>query len=102
MRTVAQYAEGRKIVAVTVDVGPLAGVSADALDFCAVETAKEMGLGEPRIKIQQVPVVFKCSCGREYQAVDPLEACPSCGGYGREIVSGMDVVIREVELEDTK
>lgn len=102
MRAVAEHAKGKKIRSVAVEVGALAGVSADALDFCIVETAREMGLGKPRITIRQTPVAFKCSCGQEYQTDDPLGGCPSCGNYTREIVSGMDVVIREVELESKR
>jgi len=101
MRTVAEHSGGRKILSVVVEVGPLAGVAVASLDFCIGEVSKEMGLGEPKITIREVPVKFKCECGAEYEATDPLDPCPSCGGYSRTILEGLDVVVREIEVEDS-
>jgi hydrogenase nickel incorporation protein HypA/HybF len=100
MRTVGEHAAGRKVLSVDVEVGPAAGVAVDALDFCIAEVAREMDFGEPRITIREVPAVLKCSCGKEYETSDLLEPCPSCGGYSREMKSGLDILIKEAVFED--
>ena len=101
-RVAAEVAAGRKVVSVTVQVGALAGVAPAALEFCLAEVARDAGLGEPEIVLENVPAAFECSCGATYAAEDPLEACPACGGYDRRITGGMDVVISQVELEEEK
>jgi len=98
-RAVAKQAGGRRVKSFIVEVGALAGVSIDALDFCVREVARDMGLGEPEVKIVLVPAEMKCACGVEYAAEDVLDPCPSCGGYQRQIVSGMDISIRDITLE---
>ena len=99
-RAVADHAGGKRVRSFTVEVGALAGVSVDALDFCVREVAKDVGLGEPDVTIVLVPAEMKCSCGIEYAAEDVLDPCPSCGGYQRHITSGMDISIRDIELEE--
>jgi len=99
-RAVAERAEGRRVASIDVEVGALSGVSADALDFCISEIAKAEGLGEPRVRISEAPAALKCECGEEYTTTDLLKECPSCGGYEREIISGMDIMIRACDLED--
>jgi len=96
----AREVRGRRITSMTVEVGALAGVSCDALDFCMTQVAIETGLGEPVVTIRESPAVFRCACGREYEAADITAPCPSCGGYERDLVSGADIVIREIEYED--
>lgn len=87
---------------VRIEVGELSGVLPDALDFCIREVARAEGLGEPEIIIEETRPVLKCSCGTQYQAQDILEGCPSCGGFDREVVSGMDVTIQEIRTEGGK
>ena len=95
-RAASEHTEGRRIALIRVETGVLAGVMPDALRFCAVEVAKEMGLGEPEFVIAETPVGYKCNCGNDYELHDPLLECPECGGYEREILSGMEITIREI------
>jgi len=99
-QTVARLAGGRKLLAVTVDVGVLAGVAVDALEFCITEVARDTGLGEPEITIATLGATMECACGNRYTVTDPLDACPSCGGYSRKIASGLDIIIREIKVEE--
>ncbi|MHC4714633.1 MAG: hydrogenase maturation nickel metallochaperone HypA/HybF [Planctomycetota bacterium] len=99
-RAAVEHSGGRKVTFLRVRVGALSGVLADALDFCIHEVAGEAGLGEAEIIIEETKPLLKCACGREYEAADILDACPDCGGWDREIVSGADVLISELRVED--
>ena len=94
---VAEATGGRKASSFRVEVGALAGVSVDALDFCIREVARDCGLGEPEIRIVTTPAEMRCKCGRVYEAEDPLEGCPSCGGYDRKITGGLDVAVGDIQ-----
>jgi len=96
---VAERVGDDKVALLRIEVGALSGVLADALDFCMHEVARAEGLGDPEIIIQETPPRLKCSCGAEYEVADILEGCPSCGGFDREVVSGMDVTIQEIRTE---
>ncbi len=98
-RTVSDFSEGRRVESITVDVGILAGVAVEALDFCIREVARDMGLGEPEVTIRTVSATLLCACGHEYSVNDMLDGCPSCGGYQREVRRGMDIIVREVEID---
>jgi len=98
-RAVCEMAHGRPVTSITIDVGILAGVAVDALDFCIHEVARDAELGEPEIRINSIAPTMHCSCGADYTPEDILDACPSCGGYDRRIESGMDVVVSEVEVQ---
>ncbi len=98
-RAAAEHTGGAEITFMRVEVGALAGVSVDALDFCLGEMAGEAGLGKPEIIVEEVPAALKCSCGKEYRTFELLEGCPSCGGFDREIISGMDITIKQIENE---
>jgi len=99
-RAVAEKSPGRRVASMTVEVGALAGIAADALEFCISEVAREEGLGDPEVTVKPTATRVKCSCGAEYSTEDILQPCPSCGGYQREFLSGMDIVVSAVELEN--
>jgi len=52
-RAAGEYAAGRKITFMKVEVGALAGVAADALDLCIRDVAREMGLGETEEGVEE-------------------------------------------------
>ena len=98
----ARESRGNPVGSMIIDVGALAGVSADALEFCITEIARETGLGRPAIVIETSPARFKCECGGQYDVSDVMQACPSCGDYRRQIVSGLDIFIKEMTYEEPK
>jgi hydrogenase nickel incorporation protein HypA/HybF len=98
---VAENARGRKVTFVRVEVGLLSGVLTDSLDFCIREVAGVEGLGEPEIVVEEKRPLIRCSCGVEYEVDEMLKGCPSCGGYDREVLSGMDVKITKISTEET-
>lgn len=99
-KVISREAKGRRVLSVKVEVGALAGVAVDALRFCIGEMARQEGLLTGEIEIVEVPAAAKCRCGNAYEANDLLDGCPSCGGYHREMTGGMDIMVREILLED--
>jgi len=86
---------------VTVAVGDYSGVVPEALTFSFEVVAADAGIEEARLEIRRVPVVLRCpGCGHEVEQEPPLPACPGCGGKRLEMVSGSELQVLEVELED--
>lgn len=91
----------RRLESVTVVIGPLSGVCADALAFCLPEIAEERGFGRPELLAEEVPARMRCAaCQTEYPAADAFTLCPACGALERTVLSGEEFRLESVELED--
>ena len=100
--TIEQTLGGKgPLLTVTLTIGLFAGVSADALDFCFTELAREQDFGEPRLIINSSPATLRCNdCGREAAIDDPFAPCPHCGSPRCAISDGQDCTIDSVEIEE--
>ena len=93
---------GRKceLISATVTIGPLSGVSADALSFCFTEVADQMGFGRPELVVRQVPANATCgACGTDYDMPDPFTTCPECDSIVRTLTGGDQLTLDSVEVE---
>jgi hydrogenase nickel incorporation protein HypA/HybF len=98
--TLAGRTTGR-LRAVRVRIGRLAGVVPDCLTF-AWDVIREGTLadGVP-LEIEAVSVRARCrSCEREYDVEDLSLLCPGCGGLDVEMLSGRELEVRELEVDD--
>ncbi len=90
-----------RITGVVVDVGELSSVNVASLEFCLKLAFEERGMEGTAVQIDTTPAEARCRCcGAAYQPATMFAPCPECGGFEREIVRGMDVTIRYVEVED--
>ena len=83
-------------------IGELAGVVGDALDF-AFELAREgTPLAGARLVVEAVPARARCrDCAAEFAVGSPPDlSCRSCGGTGVELLSGRELRITAVEWAD--
>jgi hydrogenase nickel incorporation protein HypA/HybF len=97
-----QVTPPRAVGAVHLTLGPLSGVSGEALRFCFTEVAETRGYGRPTLHIDE-PFAHVCcqDCKREYETREFLDGCPDCGSFRREIRTGMELTLDWIELEDT-
>jgi hydrogenase nickel incorporation protein HypA/HybF len=102
----ASYAEaarrpGARLVAVTVRIGVLAGVDADALRF-AWDVMSEQAAYEPvTLEIQMMPRRNRCQdCGCEFATEMYSEPCPDCSSDNSTLLSGDEMQLAGVEVEE--
>jgi hydrogenase nickel incorporation protein HypA/HybF len=87
--------------AVYLTVGPLSGVSPEALEFCFGLVAGERGFGSPSLVIQKPCAQAVCgACALEYQLDDMYTLCPGCGSLQRQILSGNEFTVDSVEIKE--
>lgn len=95
---------GRKtpLKSVSVTIGPLSGVSPDALAFCFPEVAYETGFGRPDFLLNKEEAEADClSCSTRYGLQDFTEACAKCGSMDRKLLKGDRFTLDSVEtIED--
>lgn len=83
-------------------VGEHSGVVADSLSFSYQAITSSTLLELSHLEIERIPYIIRCSgCGNKSPMEIGNRLCPACGGMETEIVSGLELHVREIELQDT-
>lgn len=87
-----------RVVRVTLEVGELAGVDVDALQFCFGACTEDTLLAGAELAIERIAGRARCRrCGREEAARSLFAAC-TCGSFDRELVTGSELRLKHVEV----
>jgi hydrogenase nickel incorporation protein HypA/HybF len=97
----ARSYEGARVTRVSLRIGTLSAVVPDALRF-AFEAITRGGIAAGAVlEIEEVPLKIRChQCEKAFTVDDPFMACPQCGESDVEMVSGRELEIRSMEIED--
>ncbi len=83
-------------------VGRLSGVVPESLEFSFNAIVSGTPLESALLNIELVPTLCQCaSCEGSFEASDFVFLCPSCGGSDIKIISGSDLHVVDIELEET-
>jgi hydrogenase nickel incorporation protein HypA/HybF len=94
----AERADGQRIVRIVLEVGNLAAVLPDALQFCFTAITGGTQAEGARLEIVQIPGVAKCrKCGERVELERPYGRC-TCGCDDLEWLSGEELRIKEMEV----
>jgi hydrogenase nickel incorporation protein HypA/HybF len=89
------------VTAVRVRIGSVSGIVADSLEFCFGALIAGTDLSRAKLQIEQVPSVCACrDCGARFEPEALIFLCPSCGGGRVQILSGTDLQVVHVELDE--
>ena len=101
---VQQYVPGEAIPdvrSVRVRVGGLSGIVPESLEFSFSAIVAGTPLGSARLDIERVPAISRCEgCKTEFEAADFVFVCPACGGLNTRLISGSDLQVVDIELEE--
>jgi hydrogenase nickel incorporation protein HypA/HybF len=91
-----------RVVEVRLNVGVLASVVVESLEFCWGIAAEGTPLEGSRLEVNVLPVVVHCeACGidSELEGVQSFR-CPRCGELCGEIRQGRELEIDSIEIDD--
>jgi hydrogenase nickel incorporation protein HypA/HybF len=95
-----EHAAGRRVLAVTVEIGELSGVVAEAVEFCFQACTAETLLEGATLAIEQVAPAANClDCGVESSIGSYFDPCPVCGSHRLTVVRGEELRVKELEVE---
>ena len=104
LEIVRRYVPGGRASAVKnirLRVGPFAGVVPDSLKFCFDALSGDADMTNAVLQIEQTPLTASCrECGNESEVKNFQFLCPACGSGNLEIISGKELEVIEIELED--
>ncbi|MFQ6614291.1 MAG: hydrogenase maturation nickel metallochaperone HypA [Fidelibacterota bacterium] len=96
----AKKAQAKIINEVEIEVGDLAGVLIDSLDFCFGIAAKSTMAAGASLKIIRVPARGTClDCGHQFKVGKMFARCPDCDSYKVRIDQGKDLKIRSINVD---
>ena len=92
---------GARVTRVLVRIGKLSAVVPDALRF-AFEAITQGGIAEGAVlEIEEVPLTIRChQCDEVFTIDDPFMLCPQCEGTDVEMLSGRELEIRSMEIDN--
>jgi hydrogenase nickel incorporation protein HypA/HybF len=92
---------GARVIRVQLRIGKLSTVVPDALRF-AFEAVTRGGIADgASLEIEEVPLAIRChACEQDFIVEDPFMICPQCGAADVEMISGRELEIRSMEIED--
>ncbi|MBW4054377.1 MAG: hydrogenase maturation nickel metallochaperone HypA [Proteobacteria bacterium] len=96
-----EHAGGRRILTVDVEIGELSSVVPEAIEFCFEACSQGTLLEGALLTIIRIPGRGTCQeCGRETPLTELYGSCTHCGGNRVVIVSGEELRVREIEVDD--
>jgi hydrogenase nickel incorporation protein HypA/HybF len=97
---VGEAANGRRVSRVTIEIGKLSGVMADAIDFCFGIVAEGTALDGAALDIRLLDGRARCQdCATEFATETIFSRCP-CGSRRVVRVQGDELKIKSMELEE--
>ncbi|MDF1578473.1 MAG: hydrogenase maturation nickel metallochaperone HypA [Desulfobulbales bacterium] len=98
----AAAAEGAdRVLEVEIEVGSLAGVMLESLEFCLEAAARSTPVADTDFRLLPVMASGRCSSCRNSFEVDSFFApCPACGKVDLAITGGRELKIRSLTIED--
>jgi hydrogenase nickel incorporation protein HypA/HybF len=99
--TAVKHAGGRRVNVVSVRLGALRQVVPDALEFAFGIVARETLCEGARLAWEEVPLRVACTpCARTWQLERPPFRCPGCGDGAVAVVSGDELEVESIEVEE--
>jgi hydrogenase nickel incorporation protein HypA/HybF len=90
-----------RVTAIVVRIGELTALVPDALRFAFEALAKGTCASEATLEIDARPWVVTCgTCAIDFRVVDGLPRCPTCGGARGELVSGRELQVVQITLDE--
>lgn len=84
---------------VTVQVGPLSGVEPDLLSVAFAVARLRSCAESAELVLESLPLRIRClDCAEQAEAAQDRLCCPACGSPRTQLVSGDELLLRQVEL----
>jgi len=96
----AKEKNASKVISITLDIGELSGVQADAILFCYEACAKGRLAQGSRLEINMIKAMALCAdCGEKFSPDNQIFICPKCEGLSVKLIAGDELKVREMEIE---
>lgn len=96
----AQKHHASAVIRVDVEIGTLAGVETEALEFAWDAAIQGTAAEKACLRIISVPAEAMClDCKQSFPAGQLFAQCPKCNGFRYELLKGRELRIKSLEIE---
>lgn len=96
----AQRQGFERVIRVRLEIGRLSGVEIEAMRFGFDAVTRDSLADGAALEIIELPGTAWClPCGCEVEVRQRFDACPQCGSYQLQVVSGDQMQIKDLEVE---
>ena len=97
---IAEEHGSKRINSITIVLGGLSGIDSESLlfsfDAIKIDSLAEMAV----LKIIEIPIKINCyDCEKIVTLEDRFLMCPECGSLNIEVISGREMLIKEIEVD---
>ena len=92
-------ARARKVDSIDLDIGTLAGIEMEALDFAWDAAVNRTVLAKAKRHINHIQARARClDCGEVFEIQQLFDACPRCGNLFSELLRGKELRVRALTV----
>jgi len=90
---------GRAVEKIELEIGTMAGVEFEALDFAWDVGVRNTILQTAERVVNKIQAKARCrDCGCEYPVMEPFEPCPACGDVSVEYLNGKELRVKSLTV----
>ncbi len=90
-----------RVTKITLKVGKLTAIIPETFKFCMDVITQDTPAQGAEIVINEVPLKIECQeCGEVNELNEPIFICPNCQSHKIEILSGRELYIESIEVEE--
>lgn len=94
---------GSRVDEIHLKIGEMSGVNVESLRFAFEVLSKGTPADGGRLDVENVPLHARCrDCSHEFHPEEYTFRCPKCGGTGIEIISGREMEIDYILIDEEK
>ncbi len=91
----------KRVNKVILEFGEMTQVVPDSILFYFELLGKDTIIEGAEVDIKMIPARAKCTnCGEEFEVRDLIFVCPKCSGFATDIISGREMNIKSIEVEE--
>jgi hydrogenase nickel incorporation protein HypA/HybF len=92
-------AQKSKVTEIGLEIGTLAGIQLDALEFVWPLAVKNTVLENAERVIQRIQGEAIClECNHHYEVNQHYDCCPQCNSYFKDIIKGKELKVKYLEV----
>ena len=92
-------AKAKSVEVIELEIGTLAGIAFDSLDFVWPSAVKNTVLESAVKKINIIEGEAKCSdCDTVFKLNNIYDPCPNCNSYLKGIIKGKELLVKSLEV----
>lgn len=96
-----EHSGGRRVKSLDVEIGRLSSAVPDAVEFCFDACSRDTLLEGAKLNIIITAGLGSClECGAMVNLAEIYDSCEECGSHRVTIVTGEELRVREIEVED--